>query len=913
MSKNWKMRAFLAYSLAFLMLGGVLVLIFFFTGRSMIEGSDAAFQHYPVLCYIRKYIRQIGRGLLFEHRLIFPMVDYRIGQGMDVLTTLNYYGLGDPLTVLSAFAPESCMVGCYGLLILLRLYLCGAAFLLYCFEVKTGNWASSAAGAIAYCFSTFSLYAGFKHPMFLNGPLYLPLLLFGTERALRRKKTLLLCIFTALCLCSNFYFAYMNTIIAGCYILIRLFWMRECPARVRLRQLLRLALAYICGMGLSAAVFLPVVYAFWQNGRVVGETSQNQLSVLYRAAQYREYLEQLVFATPGGSSWTCFGFSALFVPAVVVLFAHRANLEQRRWIRPLRTGVVLCAVLICFPIVGKAMNGFSYVANRWFFAGAFVAALTVTYLLPEFLRLTKAELAAMAGVSLLYAAVVLFLWDEELNLYHVAIVCCISAALLAACLGSAGARRKRGLRFPWMPALFCLAVLSSGLHICGMFFPQFGKYIYRFVSLDNIRSLYTDAAVDGMPLLDEAQGQTFARVDRASSTGNRTLMDDLKSHGYYFSMSPAALAEFYRSLSLNTLQYSDLFRGQGGRTILDEITATRYYTTTEAGRKWAPYGYSLAAREDESREDGAVILENDYFLPLGFTYASYVSREAYEALEEEKRQQLLLQCAVLETEIDGIAKREPGNLAYSVAESEVSFRNTKAASYKKHKLRSAGEGAVLRLDFDVPPGREAYLMLKGIRSDRRMESVLEVLQDGYQERVMALNPENKLWFGHDIMLVNLGYSEEARTGCTLKFDEKWHAVVDEIRVFSCGMENYAAQVKALGEDVLQNTEVEGNRISGEITLDEGKLLYLSIPYSKGWSAYVDGKKADVLKANLTYMAVALEAGRHTLVFRYETPYLRLGLLISGLSAAGMLFFEIFRKRRRNGDLYEKSGTSQSWL
>ncbi len=897
MLKNRKIRGLLVYSLLFLLLGGALVFIFAYTGRSMIGVSDASFQHFPVLCYIRSYIRQIGKELLQNHRLVFPMVDFRIGQGMDVLTTLNYYGFGDPLTCISAFFPENCMAACYGLLILLRIYLCGAVFLLYCFEVKTGEWISAVAGAIAYDFGTFTLWAGFKHPFFLNGPLYLSILLLGIERAIRRKKYLSVSVFTALCLISNFYFAYMNTILAGCYLLIRLFWMRERPVKERLCCLMKLAFAYICGMGLSAAVFLPVVYAFANNGRVGGETGWGSLDLLFPLKQYKEYFEQLIIATKSWSVWTCFGFSALFLPAVAALFVHKVDPEQKRWQRPLRTGVLLCAVLICFPLAGKVMNGFTYVSNRWFYAGAFAAALTVTYLLPELLKLRKAEFAAVAGVSLLYAAVVLLIWNSETDLYRIAVLCCVFAALLVSLFASACVWRKRPARFPGLSAFLCLAVASAGLHICGLFFPQFDQYIYKFVPLSSVESQYEDAAARGMPLLGEEQNEEFARIDREPTTMNSSLLNGLKCHNFYFSMSPAELTEFYRSLSLNTLQFSYLFRGHGGRTILDEITATKYYATTEAGQKWAPFGYSAVAHEDADMEDGAVIMKNDYFLPLGFTYSSYVSRKAYEELAEEKRQQLLLQSAVLETDVEGIAKKDPGDLAYSVSESEVTVRGTKGVTYKNHKLHVSKKKAKLKLDFEAPPRSEVYLMLKGIRSVRKTEVGMHVVQDGYWERLKVLKPDYKVWSGHDCMLINLGYSEEARTGCTLVFSEKMRVMLEEIRVFSLGMENYAEQVKALGEDTLQKTEVKDNRISGEITLDREKLLYLSVPYSKGWSAYVDGEKADILKANLTYMALALGEGTHSVVLRYETPCLRLGMLISALTALGMTTLAIFGKRR----------------
>ena len=53
------------------------------------------------------------------------MWDMHIGYGSDNLTTLHYYVIGDPLTLLSVFVPEKDTEILYELLIFLRIYLAG--------------------------------------------------------------------------------------------------------------------------------------------------------------------------------------------------------------------------------------------------------------------------------------------------------------------------------------------------------------------------------------------------------------------------------------------------------------------------------------------------------------------------------------------------------------------------------------------------------------------------------------------------------------------------------------------------------------------------------------------------------------------------------------------------------------------
>ena len=93
-------------------------------------------------------------------------------------------------------------------------------------------------------------------------------------------------------------------------------------------------------------------------------------------------------------------------------------------------------------------------------------------------------------------------------------------------------------------------------------------------------------------------------------------------------------------------------------------------------------------------------------------------------------------------------------------------------------------------------------------------------------------------------------------------------------------------------------EIGTNRITGQISLEKSKILFLSIPYSEGWTAREDGKKTQVLRANTMFMALPLSEGSHEITLTYRTPWMNLG---AGVSAFGILCcvaIVIMRKRGR---------------
>lgn len=85
-------------------------------------------------------------------------------------------------------------------------------------------------------------------------------------------------------------------------------------------------------------------------------------------------------------------------------------------------------------------------------------------------------------------------------------------------------------------------------------------------------------------------------------------------------------------------------------------------------------------------------------------------------------------------------------------------------------------------------------------------------------------------------------------------------------------------------------------VKGSVTSNGGYLV-AAIPYEKGWSVYVDGKQAKMLRADEGFIAVSLPQGTHTVEFRYICPGVREGMLISLGAVAIMIPALVISVRR----------------
>ncbi|HXT02285.1 MAG TPA: YfhO family protein [Elusimicrobiota bacterium] len=111
-----------------------------------------------------------------------------------------------------------------------------------------------------------------------------------------------------------------------------------------------------------------------------------------------------------------------------------------------------------------------------------------------------------------------------------------------------------------------------------------------------------------------------------------------------------------------------------------------------------------------------------------------------------------------------------------------------------------------------------------------------------------------------------------------------------------GARGYDAAVRERRKDVLAVSSWSQNSVEGSIDLPARKLLFFSIPQDAGWSARVDGKPAPLLRIDVGFMGLPLEAGRHDVALRFDSPLKREGRLLS-LLALGLYGFLLFRRRR----------------
>lgn len=326
------------------------------------------------------------------------------------------------------------------------------------------------------------------------------------------------------------------------------------------------------------------------------------------------------------------------------------------------------------------------------------------------------------------------------------------------------------------------------------------------------------------------------------------------------------------------------------------------------------------------------IYRNRYAMTLSYCYDNVISDETWDELSALDKQEAMLQGVHLEG-YEGEAN--DSDIVYDNVSCDYDLKcNSEYVTLEDYGFVVTKAGATVTLSFDGLPCSETYFCIKGLEYDDATTYELYFGDDRYDPQNMYTETEYNLlsytdrsrikkddyysvgtntaiialksdlefsknlvyktsdyeYYNnmHDIS-VNMGYADEAVNSITLTFKEIGIYSFDNMEIICQPTEHYNEYLKELGSTKLQNVKINTDTVQGSITMDDSGVLCLSVPYSIGWTAYVDGEETEIYLANIKYMGIPLSEGKHSVKLVYHTPYLREGAL---LSLAGLMIFII---------------------
>lgn len=906
MIKEQRKYCYGIYTLMFLLMCIAAFLPFFTEGKSFVWGAgieDGLSQHFSALAYYGEALREFFRNLLAGHPKLV-MWDMSLGYGADILSTLNYYAIGDPLNLLYGFVSPKNTETMYNFMIVLRMYLAGITFIMYARKMKKRSY-GTVIGALVYVFSGFCFRLGLRHPFFINPMIYFPLLCLGIEKIYQRERPYVFIFAVCVSAMSNYYFLYMLTIFAVIYAWIRFYkYSEENKIKTFFLTILKFGMYYTLGIAMAAVILLPSVIGFLGNGRY-GNGADWKSLIVYPGKYYLLFIENFIGYGNMGSN-TNAGY--LPIVGIVVLFTL---FSQRMKHKKYRAAFIASIIALILPIFGYAFNGFSYANNRWAFALSFIVALLTAEMYPRLFVMSKRQQIGIGAGIIIYTVFCIIVnasGEEILKNKGIMAACGLIAVfyiLLLIFQRLGYDTQKRIVRV----SMAILLLISVGVHGYYRFDPK--EYAYTQEFMDQGQA-YRTLKEDNIRMLSKANDPSVYRVHAEGYRyKNYGLINHLNTISGYYSITAKCVTDTIKGYDTLGMQYADKYKGVDQRLGLLSLAGVKYITVahnSQVAKDVSSMGDVPYGVEKLRKKGNITLYKNKYALPFAYAYDSYMTEQQYEQLNGIGKEQAMLAQIILnqhpaDKEIQHNEQRNGPDIQ------TISLPETRISSPKGKKYAD--------ITVPVEKDKETYLYFKNlvyhgkkngddkfILTGRKGTKGILVTQNDVQQKIHIQSTFNPYYFGRKDYIVKINHqTSKAKEKVRLNFLSPGEYEFDDISLITVPKKDVLARLKERKKNSMQQIQYEGNHFRGVYHAKKDQILCVTIPYSKGWKATVNGKRAKIYKANGMFMGIIMKKGTQNVKLDYETPGLKIGAYISlaawiGLGIYG-LYFEKYRKKLLN--------------
>ena len=613
----------------------------------------------------------------------------------------------------------------------------------------------------------------------------------------------------------------------------------------------------LLSVGLGAPLFIPSVVGYLQSSRSGNNKIISDIWELfiYPFDFYRRMISYLLVPNIYRNIFTL-GF--IVIIGVLVVFIHKSGRNRTH-----KQLFVLFGMLYCMPFWGRLMNGFSYSTDRWLFGFMLIAISLAIMGLDAETMLSQKE--RLVFYSLIGVLIVMYMTDSDW--FFGKIISMLAYVAVGILLPFIYNKREKYSKLILPICVFL--IIMNGLLIFVSREVGGSGYVWGFKG-KGITKMEVDQQIDVIEETDEI----FERKDVYSTSLGASLIKNFYGTTEYLSTLNGNTSEFYRELSISPGVFGTtwVLKGLDGRSELEALCSVRQVMEYMGDDFECVYKY------------------NETYLPLGITYHSWISREQFNQLTPMEKEAALIKYVVLENEgraiSESVPKAEEVDKDIFEADQEIIYTLSLQNIMQDRTELFAKDDAAIRIylnDFlecgEITKEKELYVQLQDMC----------LLDEGTADicvgnkKIQLRNAYDDYYMGVDEFWVNVTELRYDQKGCyfDIRLPEGKKYCLGDIKVYQHRI-NYNA-IEERKENYLENLELGTNRVSGTVDLDEPALMLFTIPYGKGWKAYVDGVEQPVYKADVGFLAIELSEGSHTIVLNYMTQGLVAGCICAVIS------------------------------
>lgn len=865
--------------------------------KNLFCAGDGWVMQYTAAEYAREFWRHVLTGS-------WTAIDFTIGEGMDPLISMAYYGLTDPMTLLTVPFSKEALPAVYNVLTLFKLYFSGVMFGLYA-TTKSKDHHAIAMGALTYAFSGFMVLWLFSSGILSTGYLF-PLLLYAIDKAFDKQKYTMFAWCTVFAYLTNYYAAAIVSCMLMVYAVLRIFMAKHWD-KATLFSYSKIVFAHLIGILSASFVLIPIAFALSGGSR--GVSAGYADSMLWFNVEY--YLDLLISLftpfTNAQNYWVSVyksltHFICIAAPSLILFLKHKTTKGSSE--RLLKWCLLIATCFMCIPVFSKLLNMWMYATHRWAFAASMVIGMIVVWAVPHFATMGwKTKIAS--AVCLIGGACATLL-----NMYPRGAIMAIIGAVIASAIMLIKPRKMTA----YIATALSLIMFITSTFVGNAYSTQF--------CFENIEEQENHTFYAAVTLSDEELEQ-FIRVGM-SNNRNDTNAGTLLGYNTttaVWNIMPAEVCEYNSSINafpnMETDWWSD---GWDNRTALYTLAGTQYYIIDQKQDMFAPYGFSLYKTvtidtpERDTEQVTCNVYTNDYNPGVGYVFDNTLSTEAFEKLDIAQKQAALMKYAVTDNSDNNTADVTTFEVPHTVTKSDgkISLQAVIPEGYEVY----------LEVDKIVQLPNSNQVKVHGYQSWQAQQNIVgsttsasaksamntdhvayvEVTNAAgqtAQKMMRAQRAQAHLVTSNSNRIVCLGHQLAGDTTIDIIYLPEYVAL-NNIKLYAMQTSEYTTSALKLKESAWQNVEYSkrgdnSSFISGTVTTETNGVFQVAVPYSSGWKAYVDGQEVPVFVSGIKYMGIEVSAGKHEIRFEYSTPGLITGTVLSTIFIMLLLVWSLHER------------------
>lgn len=806
---------------------------------------DALHQYLPFFADYHEKLRSAD-GLFYS---------FHGGLGYNFLGLWAYY-LASPLNLIIILFPKAMLNMVLSHLYIVKIALCCFAAAYYFRKRRGKDEVSILAFGMAYGFSGYII--GYSwNIMWLEVMILLPVILYGLDRLIKEKDGRLYCFALFLSLFCNFYMSFMT-----CLFLVIWYLLYEHKGiGAFFKNGIRFAGYSLLSGAMAAGVLLPAYLGIMQTSSAKWDFPKELWYGTFGDLFSRHFLgtEPITMSVNDGQINLYCGIFTL----MMVLFYLVS--KEIKWTIRLRRLFLVIFLFFSFnmPVLGYVWHGFHNqygIPNRYAFLYIFLLLLMAYdgyILIAREGRRHVGKIYIALGVLCIFMAVTLFTSNDAISprIIYLTIGIALAYTIIFVLYEKRVFSRKIFTIIISMTLAGEMTVMAfSGFSSNGTVdvdnYFQDTKVIAKFKETYKTGVDKRADLVSGR-MLDESIWHTLNCVTLFGSTAQGNVVDIMDQLGFY--------------TGVNEYLY------EGSTPFTNNLFGVKYQI-------YRPHDTRLTPFRIFDSIGNITIYKNPYTVNLGYGMDSYIDHwDSSHANPFYVQNDMIEKAYGISGLFHMIDTERPKLNACKITRyngnGEYVFENTSAQTDNMVFTIKAEETREMYLHFDGSQVENTVIEVNGEQS----------LSGRLNSQILYLGKRTK--------------GDEVTIKMQLKQDDVMSGVV---RITTAYLdEGVMADVYGVMQDQAFRIKKESSsEVQGTIDLKEDGTVFFSIPYDKGWTVYVDGKKGKTKAIGKAFLGVEAEEGTHEIRLVYVPSGFKEGII---LSIAGFVIFLLlcyhFRKKK----------------